>query len=409
MPSYAEVFRVKGYGWLFAAGTLSTWGDYIARVTVGLVVLNRTGSDLATAGTFAVSLLPTVFGRSLLAPLADRFPYKYVLIASHLARAVCVGGLVLAVSLNSSLAVLLTLLFLTEVAGGPAAAASQMVNVDMFDSGPLLMRAYGMGSVAQQLNQAVGLAVGGVVVAFLGSTGGLWFNLATFLVSAAVVARVIAVRPVRGDHSAGVMGFGRDFAAGARYLRRHPVLMALLSLSLLAVWGMSAPEAVALVYAKAGGEEQWGGLLMAAPVLGAVVGVLVVGRWSPQRQNHRIMPMALLMPVPLLLTALSPPPSIAGILWFVCGMLQAFMVPLQTTFALVVPVEMRGRVFGLAGALSVAMTGVAFLVTGWVSLHTTPAAAVSILGVASLGCIVLLAVRWPHDALRGAVETAYAP
>ena len=40
------------------------------------------------------------------------------------------------------------------------------------------------------------------------------------------------------------------------------------------------------------------------------------------------------------------------------------MLPLQSTFSLVTP-EMRGRVFGLAGALTVSATGVAFLVAAW--------------------------------------------
>ena len=58
------------------------WGDYIARVTIAAVVFERTRSPLATATTLAVSFVPTFFGRSLLGPVVDRFPYKWVLIWS---------------------------------------------------------------------------------------------------------------------------------------------------------------------------------------------------------------------------------------------------------------------------------------------------------------------------------------
>jgi MFS family permease len=83
------------------------------------------------------------------------------------------------------------------------------------------------------------------------------------------------------------------------------------------------------------------------------------------------------------------------------------MLPLQSTFSLVIPIQMRGRVFGLAGALSVAATGVAFLVAGWLAELTSPARAVAICALASLLAIVVVAVRWPRAALRAAVDTAY--
>src|SRR5450759_3359094 len=101
MPSYSEVFRAHGYLAIFLAAALSTWGDYLARLTCASCVVQQTGSPCPAAATFAVSLLPTIFGRSLLAPIADRIPYKYVLIASHLTRAVLVGALILAVSAYS--------------------------------------------------------------------------------------------------------------------------------------------------------------------------------------------------------------------------------------------------------------------------------------------------------------------
>ena len=88
MPPLSQVFAVRGYLALFIAASLSTWGDYIARRTIAAVVYQRTESPLATATTLAVSLVPSIFGRSLLGPLADRVPYKYVLIASHSSRAV---------------------------------------------------------------------------------------------------------------------------------------------------------------------------------------------------------------------------------------------------------------------------------------------------------------------------------
>ena len=266
----------------------------------------------------------------------------------------------------------------------------------------------GLGTISEQFNQAIGLTLGGFVVAWVGAVGGLVFDLATFLLSALVVTVVVRAQIVRGTPSAGVVGFFRDIGDGASYLFRHAVLVPLLALSLCSVWAMAAPEAVAIAYAQdRSGSTQLGGLLMAAPVFGAIAGLLMVGRWQPQRQNSRIIVMALLMPLPLLVTVFAPPLPITWALWFGCGVLQAFMLPLQATFSLVVPAEMRGRVFGLGGALSVAASGVAFLVAGYLAEHTSPATAVASCAVASLLAITMLSVRWPRAALRRAVRTAY--
>jgi len=410
MPSYSEVFRTRGYLAIFLAAALSTWGDYLARVTVAVFVFEQTGSPFAAAATFAVSLLPSIFGRTLLAPIADRIPYKYVLITAHLLRAVLVGGLILAVSTDSALWILFALLFLIELVGGPAIASSQILMTDLFSDRRLYARALGLGTMSEQVNQAIGLGLGGLVVAWVGTDSALWFDLATFLLSALVIALVVRVQAIRGTPSAGVVGFFRDIGEGARYLFRHPVLMSLLALSLCSVWAIAAPEAVAIAYAHGkdpSASARLGGLLMAAPILGAVAGLVMVGRWQPERQNSRMIVMALLMPLPLIGTMFAPPVPITWLLWFGCGVLQAFMLPLQSTFSLIVPAHMRGRVFGLGGALSVAASGVAFLVAGLLAELTSPASAVAMIAVGSLFAIIVLAVRWPRVALREAVDTAY--
>jgi len=418
MPAYSEVFRTPGYLAIFLATALSTWGDYLARVIVAAFVFEKTGSPFAAAATFAVSLLPTIFGRSLLGPIADRIPYKYVLIASHLMRAVLVGALIMAmgtygtfgVSSDGALWALFCLLFLLELVGGPASASSQILMTDLFSDRRLYARALGLSTMSEHVNQAIGLGLGGLVVAWVGAVSGLWFDLATFLLSALVISLTVKARAVRGTPSAGVIGFFKDIGEGASYLFRHPVLAPLLVLSLCSVGAIAAPEAVAIAYADVkdpSGAARFGGLLMAAPILGTVAGLATVGRWQPERQSSRIMVMALLMPLPLAVTALSPPVLVTWILWFACGILQAFMLPLQSTFSLIIPDRMRGRVFGLAGALSVAATGVAFLVAGYLAELTSPASAVAICAAASLVAIVILAVRWPRAALREAVDTAY--
>ncbi len=405
MPAFGDVFAVRGFLPLFIATSMSTWGDYIARLTIAAVVYQRTASPLATATTFAVSLLPSIFGRTLLGPLADRLPYKYVLIASHLSRAVMVGVLVWLVATEVSIPVLLVAFFALETLGGPAVAAQQVLLTDLFEDRRVFVGAMGMSALGEQVNQALGFVLGGVVIAWLGPTRALLVDLVTFIVSAVVVMFVIRRRPVVGRPSPGIVGFFGDLGRATSYVARHPILRRLLGLSLVVNLGVTAPEAVAIPYA---GDAGVGGLLMAAPIAGAAVGVILVSRWEPQVSNRRMIAMALAMPVPLLFTAFRPSIAITVVLWFVSGILQAFMLPLQSTFSLVTPAERRGTIFGLAGALSVTAAGLSYLVAGWLSELTNPAATVTMLAVVCLGAVVLIAARWTRQELGDAVEVAYA-
>src|ERR1019366_9147662 len=278
IPPYSEVFKTRGYLALFLAAALSTWGDYLARVVVAAFVLDQTGSAFAAAATFAVSLLPSIFGRSLLAPISDRVPYKYVLIVAHLTRAVLVGVLILAMSMSAlaqplrghahgPLWMVFALLFLIELVGGPVVPSSQILMTELFSDRRLYARALGLGTMSEQINQAIGLTLGGFVVAWVGAVRGLVFDLVTFLLSALVITVVVSAKAIRGSPSAGVIGFFRDIGDGATYLFRHPVLVFLLALSLSSVWAIAAPEAVAIAYAlDQSGSTRFGGLLMAAPV-----------------------------------------------------------------------------------------------------------------------------------------------
>jgi MFS family permease len=406
------VFRTAGYVPAFLALSISTWGDFIARIAVAFVVREQTGSDLAMAATFAASLLPSILGRSLLSPLADRIPYKHVLVGSDVIRGLFVLAIIVAVGQQSPVAVLLALLFALELFGGPAGASHQILLTDLFPDRRAFLRARGLTTLADQMNQAIGLAVGGIIVTALSARGALVVDLLTFAVSGVLFCVAVKSRAVDGIPSPGIAGFWRDIGEGARYLARHRVLVSLLALSLVSMWGVVAPEAVAIPYVLDHDYPPWlGGVLMAAPVVGAVGGVVLVGRWQPEVASSRILTMGLLMPVPLLLSALVPPTlawlPLVGVLWLASGVLQAFLLPLQATFALVVVPDMRGRVIGLAGAASMTSSALGFLLAGWLSEGLGPRASVALCALLSLAGIAILATAWPSRSLKRAVDHAF--
>ena len=405
VPTYGAVLRVPRYLPIFLASALSMWGDYIARVTIAAMVYERTSSPLATATTLAVSFVPTFFGRSLVGPVVDRFPYKWVLIWSHLLRAACVLGLMWLALTGSALWLIFLVLFALELVGGASTASNMVLLTDLFEDRHLYARAVGLAAMSEQFNQALGLAVGGGLIALVGPETGLLFDLLTFVVAALVILFVVPLRAVSGDRGRGLRGFIHDLSTAAGDLTRHPVLARLVTLSAVASLGIAAPEALAIPIA---GRNGWGGVLMAAPIVGAIVGIVVIGRRDVHQQNRSIVPLALLMPLPLLLTALEPSTWVVACLFFACGTLQAFMVPLQATFALVTEPALRGRIFSLAGGVSIAAAGVSFLAAGWLGQHTSAHVGVAVCAAASLVLIAAIAATWPHQRVRNAVDHAYA-
>ncbi len=404
VATWRELFAVRGVARLFMAQALSTWGDYIARLSVAAVVFSWTRSPLATATTLALSLLPTVFGRSLLSPLVDRFHFRSILVASAIARAVVVVALVVAIALVVPLAVLLGLLVVLELLGAPAATAGQVMWAELLPDRRHFVRAMGLSALSEQANQAVGLALGGLLIGLVGVSASLLLDLATFLVVAVVVVTTVPAG-ARLSSATGRIEVLGSVRAGLAFLRRDRVLARLLALSAVSTVAAVAPEAVAIPYA--GDQHAWGGLLMSAPVAGAAVGVVVVSRWAPRVANARIPAMAIFMPLPLLVTAFHPSLPMTWLLWFVSGSFHAFMLPLQSTFTLVTPRERRGTVLGLAASVSVGVSGLSYIVAGWLTEHTTAEAAVAICAVVSLGAMLLVAGTWPRRQLAASVEQVY--
>lgn len=409
-PSYREALGHREFAALFAARMLSTWGDYLARVAIATLVLARSGSALLAAATFAVSFLPDVFGQALLAPYADRLPRRTLLVVCDLLRAAGVVLLILAISAQVPLVVVLLLLFLTELVGAPFYAATAALLTDLFEDRRMYLTASALLSATGQLNQVVGLALGGIVVALVGAADALWIDALTFGASAVLLSVFVRTRAAaHGSGAPGVRDLVADVREGVAYLRHDLPMRSMIVLAWVMLLALVAPEAVALPYAAAHGESATiGGLLLASVPSGAALGVVVVNRWPPHVQVRRLLPLATLAPLPLLLLAVDPPWEVAMALFFLSGCCQGFMVPLMGTFALLAPDAMRGRLNGLAGSGFAMVTITALLLVGAAADATSPALAVVLAACVTLVFLAVTWRRWPGRAIQRAAAVAYA-
>jgi len=193
-------------------------GDAVSMVALVVLVVQITGSASAVGGALVARLLPTL-ASPLAGVLADRLDRRLVLVASDLARAVLVVGLVFATNL-ATIYVLVFLLGLGRTIFNPTVRAAFPSVVGGGD----LTRANALIGGTFSVSETAGPALGGLLVATVDVDAAFVLDAATYLISAAMLSLIPLPRPEREEEEA---GFGEDLRAGFAYLARSRVPLAI--------------------------------------------------------------------------------------------------------------------------------------------------------------------------------------
>jgi MFS family permease len=193
-------------------------GDAVSMIALVVLVVEVTGSASAVGGALVARLLPTI-ASPLAGVIADRVDRRAVLVASDLARAVLVLGLVFARDL-ATIYVLVFLMGLARTLFNPTIRAAFPSVVGGGD----LTRANALISGTFSVSETAGPALGGLLVATVGVDAAFVLDAVTYLVSAAMLAITPLARPQRDEDGA---GFGEDLKAGFTYLAGARVPLAI--------------------------------------------------------------------------------------------------------------------------------------------------------------------------------------
>lgn len=234
--TYGEVFEVSEYRAVFAAAGLSWIGDYFAKVAITVLIFHDTGSVLLSAAGFAASYLPWVAGGPVLAALAERYPYRRVMVTCDVVRALLVAMMALP---GLPLPVLL-LLMLTSSLLTPPFEAARSALVSQLLTGDRYVVGVSLQNVILQTAQVAGYAVGGVLTA-LDAHGALLINAATFGASALLLWCGVRPRP-RATSSAHRRSLLKDTGEGVRLVFGHPVMRPIAVLVFCVVATVVVPE-----------------------------------------------------------------------------------------------------------------------------------------------------------------------
>ncbi len=407
--TFRDVFAVSEYRALYIELLVSWIGDYLARAAVTVLVYQRTGSVLLSAVTFAMSYLPGLLGGPLLSALAERYPYRRVMVVCGLARTALI---LLIVVPGMPVAALLVVLFLVTLGSIPAQAARSAMLPVLLSRGQLAV-AMAANTTTTQAAQVVGYLTGATLAAAVHPRLAIGLNALAFGVGAVVILVGVRHRPAAftdadRTHLLRETGQGFRLVFGNRVLRSIALLV--FSMSAFAI----VPEGLAAAWAA---QENTGavdrgvdqGVIMAAGPVGFVIGGLVFGRLVGPLTRHRLVrPLAVLAPLVLVPALAAPPVPVVALLTMASGVAMGGLLPtLNTQFVLALPHGYRARAFGVMQQGLQVSQGGAVLLTGTLAERSSVPMVVGVWSSVGAGLMLVLALRWPAaSVVDGAIDEA---
>jgi MFS family permease len=380
---------------------VSIFGDQLTLVALPLATYAVTSSALAVGIVASAEAVTAVLFGLPAGALADRLPYRRVLVLTDLGRLGILVALVVSLHLDASgitplLAVAIGLGVVRVVHDAAASAAIPLV-VAHED----LVAANGRLQASEAASTAVGPALAGALIAVSGTTLAFGVDAATFALSGLTLARVRRLddAPPHEDVDETARAFARfrrDIADGVRQLvhdvpmRRIVVLVAAMNVLAVAVEAQFIPYAREVLGIGALGI----GAYFALGGTVAVVTSLLAGRSTSALGSAVTIGLGVFAGG-VLLAGVSPSKVSVAIAYVCAGFGSAIVITHATTFRQRrFPVRLQGRVAMAVRALILAPMPVGFIAGGWLAVHRSPEELFVVAGL-----IGLAAVAW--SALSG--------
>ncbi|MFI6562772.1 MFS transporter [Streptomyces sp. NPDC050534] len=379
MRSYRELFRTPEFTPLFLASAAQGAAQTIGGLALGTLVYGITGSPLLSAVSMFGPQLAQVLGATFLLSGSDRLPPRAAL--TGIGCAFAAGTALLALPGLPVAGVFGVVLLLGLVASLGGGVRWGLLNEILAKDGYLLGRS--VFNMLSGLVQITGFATGGALLTVLPARTCLLISAALYATSALGIRLGLTARPPRSS--------GRPSAAET--WRTNSLLWSSRPrrLTYLGLWlpnGLVVGcESLYVPYAP-----HAAGTLFACGALGMFAGDVTVGRLVPPALRPRLAtPLLLLLATPYVFFVLHPALPVAALaaalasVGFGAGLVQ------QERLMALTPDELSGHALGLHSSGMLTMQGVAAAVAGSVAGLTSPAAAMTVMALASLGVTLTLA------------------
>lgn len=393
-PTYRQVLRSRGVPALFGLSLATVLGMSLQIFALSVLVYRQTHSPLWSSTAFAAGFLPQLLGGAFLTSLADRWPARPTLIISATVRAA--SALLLAVA---QLPPLLAIGVVALVAiWQPLPTAVQSALVTRLLSGDSYVLGRSVFNLISSGAQLLGLAVGGALIAALGSSTTVGVAAAIQLLG--LLAATTLPTPATQPTTAGRWSPAETWRGNLTLLRNRAVRRILLSWWLPTTLLVGAESLVVAYVGERGGSAAPTGLLLAAFPVGAAVGDLVVGRWLSPGQRYRAVPwLFTAVGIALLPLAFHPGMPVAAGCFAAASAATGYQLGGQRAFLDAVPEARRGLAFGLFGTGLMTGQGLGPVLSGAAADRLGAGVTITLLGLTVVVAAIPLA-RLPRAEMR---------
>jgi MFS family permease len=365
--------RADAFRWMWAGETVSMVGDRVQEVAVAWLILDLTRSPLALGSVLAAAAVPRAITLLLAGAVTDRLSARTLMLAANAARGLLV---LLLIGLVASGRIRLWHLYVIEVGFGVADAffypASAAIVPALVPDAKKLPTANALLGSSEQAAYLIGPAVGGALVAAVGTAGAMALNAASFFLAA---AGVLPARARRLQAPDGMGSVWRTIVDGLIYARSNRQLLAVLvlvstaSLTYNGVFGVGLPTLARERFPQ--GSIALGAMLSAWGV-GQLLGVLSAGVTGlPRRWGLLIIGMTCCEAVAFTLLGVAPnfwfASVVLGLLGF--GVAYSSDVALPTWIQRRSAPELLGRVNSIVELPRQALSPISLVVMGVLAAH----------------------------------------
>ncbi len=397
--------RNRDFRLLWSGMCVSLIGDGIFMVALAWQAYSLSNSPQAMAIVGIAMTVPTIACLLVGGVVSDRFDRRRVMLCADSTRALALAVLAgLAMSGALTLAELVGLAALYGAATAFFDPAFDAVVPEVLD-GEALAQANSLDQLIRPLAlRLLGPALGGPVIALIGTGGAFAVDAVSFLVSGLAL---VAMSSPRQEQDRSTAPIRREILAGMRYVRRHAWLWVTFATAAIAYLLFMGPTEVLLPFIVknelAGGAAELG-LVFAAGGLGSLLCAVAISQAGLPKRSVRFMYL-----VWAAATLAVAGYGIVHALWGLMLVSVAFNT-LETAGTIAwatikqrhVPGSLLGRVSSLDWLISIGLLPVSFALTGPVSTalgtHTTLVGAGLLGGGVTLAALFVPGVRALDDA-----------
>ncbi|GAC1564703.1 MAG: MFS transporter [Ktedonobacteraceae bacterium] len=339
-----KVLRNRNYSLLFWGQLISAAGTQMQVVAVAWQVLLLTHNPIALGLIGLVQAIPRLVFSLVGGVFADTFDRRKLLLIIEVTLAATSALLALCTIFHVINMLIIYSVVLISASVSAFEFPTRQAIIPSLVKREEMVNALSLSSVMMQFASIVGPMAGGFAIAWLGVANTYWFDVVSyFVVIGSLLIMMVPRIPIEKRAQRGTAAL----AEGMKFLRAHPVILAVLSLDFCATF-FGSPRALLPIYASEilhiG--PQGLGILQAATPIGAVALAPftgLIGRIT--RQGLGVALAVIVWGLCIVAFGLFPSPLLLGVL-FLAGAGAADMVSMVLRGLVVqlsTPDELRGR------------------------------------------------------------------